>query len=177
MYKVENFDTIYCGYYDFFRKNVYCIKKIGSEKELIAFLASGFKKDNFYFTISNKYMSYDYWDGYNRKIEPRGYYEKAYVYWVNLLKDKPNKTVFNNFKRTYKGTFRRTSVEGIRKWRGGPAVKPRKSKHIKMMYDNPEYKGFNRRSKKEITSGWWDDWDRCIEKNWKSQRKHQWKEQ
>lgn len=33
-----------------------------------------------------------------------------------------------------------------------------------MMYDNPEYKGFNRGSKKEIPSGWWDDWDRCIKK-------------
>ena len=68
-------------------------------------------------------------------------------------------------------------MEGIRKWRGGPAVKPRKSKHIKMMYDNPEYKGFNRGSKKEIPGGWWDDLDRSVEKNWKSQRKHQWKEQ
>ena len=44
------------------------------------------------------------------------------------------------------------------------------------MYANPEYKDFNRGSRKDYPIGWWDDWYRSRERNWKSQRRHQWKE-
>lgn len=82
-----------------------------------------------------------------------------------------------NKNEIYKDTFRRTPIEGISKWRGGPSVRPRRIKHLKAMYANPEYKKFNRGSHKDIPDGWWDDWRRCKEKNWKSQskRRHQWK--
>lgn len=73
------------------------------------------------------------------------------------------------------GVFRYDPVPYCRKHRGGPRVRPRRIKHLKAMYDNPEYKGYNRGSKKDLPLGWWDDWYRHNERNWKSQRKHQWK--
>lgn len=65
---------------------------------------------------------------------------------------------------------------GIRKRRGGPHVHPRKIKHIAVMYSNPEFKEFNRGSRNDYPDGWWDNWYRVRERNWKSQRCHQWKE-
>lgn len=183
MYTVERPDTsIYClGQFNYFRQG-YTIKKIGnSEKALVAFLANGFRKDDFWGTFSNPRMDWKYWDGMNRVIDPHTYYRDAHLYWVRYLKNKPKedwrvREAQYKKNKTYKGEFRKTPVEGIRKHRGGPHVRPRKLRHIAAMYDNPEFKDFNRGSKDDFPEGWYDDFYRCDERNWKSQRRHQWKD-
>ena len=181
MYNIEKNDKIYVGYYDTWRPK-YHIKKLGNEKDLICVLAFGFEnKIDVWGNEAinhNSRMSYDYWDGYNRIITPQSYKIDAWIYYNNFIKNKKVKKNYSYWRKNqiYKGTFRRTPVEGISKWRGGPSTKPRRIKQIQAMYANPEYKKFNRGSHKNISDGWWDDWYRSVERNWKSQRKHQWKE-
>lgn len=92
---------------------------------------------------------------------------------LNILKVRSK---IENLILLYYGVFRETSVPHTGKHRGGPSIRPRKIKHIVAIYKNPEYKEFNRGSHKELPDGWWDDWTRSVERNWKSQRKvrHQW---
>lgn len=181
MYIVEKpKDEIYC--YNFnkltFRLTIECIAK--NEKELIMYLAKGFYKDSWGF-LENKRMENQYYDGYSRQIDPHMYYNSAHLLWVEKYKNLPSETVEQTLKKwkknkTYRGKFRREPVEGIRKRRGGPHARPRKIKHIAAMYSNPEFKEFNRGSRNDYPDGWWDDWYRVRERNWKSQRRHQWKE-
>lgn len=84
---------------------------------------------------------------------------------------------FKKEKRFYHSfVYRKTPVPYTRKIRGGRRYgsSPR-TKHIFMMYDNPEYKEFNRGSPKLIPK-WWDDKARCYQRSWKEQSKcrHQW---
>ena len=67
--------------------------------------------------------------------------------------------------------YRKTPVPYTRKIRGGCRYgsSPR-TKHIFMMYDNPEYKEFNRGSPKVVPK-WWDDKIRCYQRSWKEQSK------
>lgn len=179
MYLVNNLDCVYVAYRHNYR-NTICVEKIGSEKNLIKYLALGFVYNDFFDTFdydlkyTNKRFDFTYWDGYYRRIEPRIYYNEAFLYWSEHIKNTPiSKRKQQN---TYIGEFRRKPVEGIRKGRGGSHCKPRKIKTIAAMYANPEYKGFNRGSRDDYPDGWWDDWHRSVERNWKSQRRHQWKE-
>lgn len=164
---------------------------VGTEKDLIKLLARSYTYwlgtdysntylDNFGCSPNETNKRYQFFDGCGRCINPKIYEKDAWLLYLKKHKNSQVKTNYSYWRRNkiYKGTFRRTPVEGISKWRGGPNVKPRKVKPIQAMYANPEYKEFNRGSHKEVPDGWWDDWYRHVEKNWKSQRKtrHQWKE-
>lgn len=89
---------------------------------------------------------------------------------VLYLPFKKEKKFYHSF------VYRKTPVPYTRKIRGGHRYgsSPR-TKHIFMMYDNPEYKEFNRGSPKLIPK-WWDDKARCYQRSWKEQSKcrHQW---
>lgn len=192
MYHIENKSDIFVEYYvDSFHQN-YKIERIGNEKDLIVYLANGFFKPFDYYDYDNRskydYMGYknirfaqSYFDGYGRNINGHAYKEDAWTYYCQYIRgkdalDKRDSSYWRKNKK-YKGIFRKTPVEGIHKWRGGPSVRPPRNKHLKAMYANPEYKEFNRGNHKEIPYGWWDDRPRGKEKSWKSQSKkrHQWK--
>lgn len=151
-----------------------------TEEDLIYYLANHFQKD-WIFGLSNRAFKWKYFDSYGRNIMPKSFYNRAYTLYMEVLRYDPPKDYYEIWKKNkknklYKGEFRRTPVEGIHKRRGGPYVRPRKIKHIAAMYANPEYKEFNRGSRDDYDDGLWDDWYRANERNWKSQRKHQWKE-
>ena len=178
MYVIEKpKDEIYCCYFDRFHLRLIIKRVAENEKEFIIFLAKGFKRD-IWGLLYNKRMEYQYYDGYNRIIDPHIYYKTAHLLWVEKYKNLPEEDWLNKRDRqkTYKGEFRKEPVEGIRKRRGGPYCHPRRLRGIAAMYANPEYKDFNRGSRKDYPEGWWDDWYRSRERNWKSQRRHQWKE-
>lgn len=183
MYNIENKSDI------FVKLNDGEIFYIGSEQDLIKYLARGFRVydiylDNYTEQCYNVIMGYknsrfsEYFFNYNdRRINGYDYKQEAWEYYRKFYKDK---TEYHYWRRNkiYKGIFRRTPVAHTGKiGSGGPWVKPRRIKHLKAMYNNPEYKEFNRGSKKELPAGRWDDWHRYRERNWKSQgkRKHQWK--
>lgn len=163
---------------------------IGNEKELIVFLAKGYYEfynycktelrnryfDNFGCNQNETDKWYQFFNGTDRCINPKIYEVDARNYFLKKLKGK-SEQFSHRYVHKYKGIFRRTPVEGIRKIRGGSSHKMPKTKRIFAMYANPEYKDFNRGTKKLIPS-WWDDKFRHVEMNWKSQRKtrHQWKE-
>ena len=193
MYHTDKEYTIYTTYYEIHPgyTSVWRVitEVVGhSEKDLIKYLAKGFhfsfwseleklsdeKIENY---NENRRLNYEYFDSENRRIDPYPYKDDAFEYYLEKIKDNPVKYSWKKNK-TYKGIYRQTPVEGIRKWRGGSSVRPRKLRHIALMYDNPEYKGFNRGSRSDYPEGWWDDFDRHIEKSWKrqSKRRHQWKE-
>lgn len=71
--------------------------------------------------------------------------------------------------------YRQTPVPYTRKIRGGSHWSGPHTVKLFRMYATPEYKRFNRGSKKEIPS-WWDDRTRTVQKSWKEQSKvkHQW---
>ncbi len=192
MYQIENKSDIFVEHYVGRFRPTYKIDRIGTEKNLIVYLANGFKSFSYYDDYDNwsdyGYMGYGnprfaehFFDGYGRDINGYAYKKDAWTYYCQHIRGKEDvgKKDYSYWRRNkvYKGTFRRTPVEGISKWRGGPSVRPRRIKHLKAMYANPEYKEFNRGSHKDVPDGWWDDWYRCREKNWKSQskRRHQWK--
>lgn len=187
MYQIENKSDIFVEHYAGRFRRVFRIDRIGSEKDLIKYLAGGYCR---YFDTWREYGDDEYantrftehfFDGYGREITAYAYKKDAWTYYCQYIRGKEDvgKKDYSYWRRNqvYKGTFRRTPVEGISKWRGGPSVRPRRIKSLAAMYANPEYKEFNRGSKKDLPSGWWDDWHRCKEKNWKSQskRRHQWK--
>jgi hypothetical protein len=176
-----NDDAIYVGY-EIGWKHQYKIQKFNNEKELIAFLAEGFK-GSFYDSILfcdkyfNNRLNYEYWDGHGRRITPQVYRNEAWDYFIKYLKNKPSyinkKRSYWVKKRIYKGMFRREPVEGIHKSRGWKDESPHNHKKALLaMYANPEYKKYNRGSHKEV-----EEWNyTTVEKNWKTQRKvrHQW---
>ena len=161
---------------------------IGDEQDLIKFLANGYNYwsigsepenkyfDNFGCNLNETYKKYQFFNGKDRCINPKDYEAEALKYFKEKIKGETGQYSYH-YVHKYKGTFRREPVEGIHKYRGGSGHRPPKTKHIFAMYDNPEYKDYNRGTKKIIPS-WWDDKFRHVEMNWKSQRKtrHQWKE-
>lgn len=166
---------------------------IGNEKELIDFIARAYKSWFDWGSSSDDHNTYlddfacsqgdvtattmwQFFDGFDRCINPKNYEKQAHALWVKKYKNKQVKHDYRYWHRnkTYKGVFRETPVEGIHKWRGGPSVKkPLHMAHIWRMWANPEYEGFNRGW---CPDKWYEGRPRCLEKNWKSQRKHQWKE-
>lgn len=177
MYNIEKpKEEIYCYSFNKFYMHltIQCIAK--NEKEFIGYLARGFRKDVWGFLVNDR-MKDQYYDGYGRQIDPHIYYNSAHLLWVEKYKNLPSETIEQTLKKwkknkTYCGEFRKEPVEGIRKRRGGPYARPRKIKHIAAMYSNPEFKEFNRGSRNDYPDGWY----RVRERNWKSQRRHQWKE-
>lgn len=137
-------------------------------------VAQARNKDNY----SNRRYEYIYMDNYNRTICPFAYEYDAWQYYLKNLLDKKDKYL-DNKNKVYHTPKRGEPIPYTGKMRGGPpSVRPRKLKHIALMYDNPEYKDFNRGSRSDYPVGWWDDFHRHVEKNWKrqSKRRHQWKE-
>lgn len=125
---------------------------------------------------------YRFYDGLGRIINPKNYEYEAKKIFDNRRSHKKMDNYekyswrkFNHMK-SYRGEFRRTPVEGIHNYNRGRSVKPRRLKQLYNMYSNPDFKEFNRGSHKDVPDGWWDDWYRHTERNWKSQRKTQWKE-
>lgn len=159
----------------------------GVEKDLIKFLATTWRKSYSIFDEKSYYSSFleDYNEGYYiaydnmyRLYNLNNYKHQSYVmFQQNFHQQVETKNSYCVKNKKYTGIYRQTPVEGIHKTRGGPSRKKPRTKHIFMMYDNPEYKEFNRGSKKLVPS-WWDDSFRHVDKCWKSQRKarHQWKE-
>ena len=185
MYKIENYDEIYVIYKPrplYSWDNKIKIEIFKTEKELISFLAHGYLekfKLHFYSLVDincNDMFNYEYYDGFGRRIEPYIYRKDAWIYYTEHLKKSVNNNNYNRKKRvkkkTYHGKFRETPVSGTGKWKKGKSSSTPKYKHIRMMYDNPEYKMFNRGNSSFYPCGKY----RHIERNWKSQRKHQWKE-
>jgi hypothetical protein len=190
MYQIENKSDIFVEHYVGRIHQTYRITRIGSEQDLIKYLANGYRYlgiiDHFYERgyddkYSNPRFSEHFFDGYGRNITATAYKNDAWNYFCKYLRNVADKDKNNYFywhkNKTYKGTFRETPVPYTGGRRGGPSVRPRRIKHLKAMYANPEYKEFNRGSVKDVPDGWWDDWTRCRERNWKSQSKsrHQWK--
>lgn len=139
------------------------------------------------FICSSNDVSHGRWvfyDGYNRVINPMNYHQEAYELYNRKFRQEQKtkkfwdkryyRTYYKNNK-TYKGTFRCGPVEGIRKHRGGPyCKKPTNYFHYIREWSNPEYQGYNRGDKPKS----WDYYTsscRRNERNWKSQRKTQWK--
>lgn len=180
MYNIENKgDLVYIYSY---RQNK--IIYSGKESSLPYYLSS---KWNYLYWDGIAYSGFfdDYnrgeyiaYDNFDRIYNLNNYKQQSLIIFKQRKKQVANKKHSYWVKnKKYKGIYRKTPVEGIRKWRGGPSHKQPRTKHIYMMYDNPEYQEFNRGSKKLVPS-WWDDKFRHVDKCWKSQRKarHQWKE-
>lgn len=190
MYKIENHDQIYVAYKPYHWSNKIKVKCFKTEKELISFLSYGYLeryKTILYFEVFplidyNNRFEYEYYDGFGRKIEPRIYKKDAWIYFCEHLKFNEKKKQEYNWKkyvkrRTYNGEFRKNPIHHTGKRKGGPYARRPKIKQLAMMYNNPEYKGFNRGCKQDYP--YFDYWEypyRNNERNWKSQRKHQWKE-
>lgn len=184
MYNIENKSFILTYEYNHWRYT-YKVITLKNEKELISYLAHGYKPP-YWEGVSlnpllwtNSRLEQEYVTGYGKMINPCMYKNDAWIYFCehlyNQVKTRKKYSVKN---KIYKGTFRKDAIKYTGKRRGGPSVRPRKLKHIVSIYGNPEYKEFNRGSRSDYSDGWWDDWHRCRERNWKSQskRKHQWKE-
>lgn len=135
--------------------------------ELITYSTTSFQNE--------PYKRYLVYDGYFRLIS-LGYYDDiAFKLYLQKYKDRKRKIYWRKSYIKY-GRFRYDPVPFNYSRRGGPSIKPRKIKHLKQIYANPEYKEFNRGSHKDVPDGWWDDWNRNVERSWKKHRKHQWKE-
>ena len=131
--------------------------------------------DSFACNVNEIGKEFQFFDGFGRCINPQLYEKEAFRVFTECYKDKKQYFYWRkNYKN--KGVFRYDPVPYTSKYKGGPGHSHRRIKHLKQMYANPEYKEFNRGSHKEVPEGWWDDWSRCRQKNWKKHRKHQWKE-
>ncbi len=132
------------------------------------------------------------YDNYNRIINIHDFEDEAlefynknkskyntltwHDYYLRLrryVKHKHNHSFYWKQKINYE--YRKDPVPYIHKIRGGPLWSSPHTAKIMRMYLNPEYKEFNRGSKKEIPQ-WWDDRTRRVQKSWKEQSKarHQW---
>lgn len=185
MYQIENKSDIFVEHYTGW-KRVYTIDRIGNEQDLIAYLAYGFHPELLACNFNeecrfNERFHKHYFDGYGRDIAATAFKDDAWAYYCKYLRNKKfqgkSKQTYWRKKYNYHNVFRKTPIPYTGKIKGGPNIRPHRIKHIKAMYDNPEYKGFNRGSKKDYPDGWWDDWFRSRDRNWKKQskRRHQWK--
>ena len=192
MYTITNHDEIYVEYIDPYWPHKHKLQILKNEKQLIAFIARGYT-DTFHrlhrewflslYSLKSNYndrFKYKYIDGYGRIIDPYIYKKDAWLYYCKYLKNSASngcnhkKRVKN---RPYSGEFRRTPVPGTGKCKGGPYSKRPRTKRIAAMYGNPEFKKYNRGCKQNYSCfNCWESPHRCNERNWKSQRKHQWKE-
>ena len=118
------------------------------------------------FAIYQKKMNeggFDWMTHHTFYMKLRGYSN----YYFNRKHRKVKKINYPEFRR---GPVPYTGKHGGGPWQSGPHTF-----QIKKMYVNPEFKGYNRGSVKEVPS-WWDDRDRCRQRSWKAQSKkrHQW---
>lgn len=184
MFVIDNPQEIYVDWESNYSNRTYHVV-LYSEKELIRFIAQGYR-ETFYYDLDilchdinhNKRFYYSYVDSYNRKIEPRAYKLDAWNYYSRFLRHqvKSDKSIYWKSEKYYKGRFRREPVEGIHKprgWKNGRNRGPR-LRQVVAMYKDPEQKPFNRGCRFEFP--WWDDCFREPQKCWKEQRKvrHQW---
>ena len=191
MYKIQNDYIIYVEHFgeNSWDSYKYILDIIKSEKELISYLAYGYKYYDFLYdnyndkrrknknNYFNRRFNYFYIDNYGRQINPYMYEDDAWYYFFNfLLGRKENKFYIKNKKYHTPKRGEPIPYSGVRRYCAN--LRPRKLKHVVSMYKNPEFKGFNRGSRSDYPLGYWDDFDRHIEKNWKrqSKRRHQWKE-
>ena len=122
------------------------------------------------------FTRWQFFDGFNRVINPKIYEKQAHALWVKKYKTKQDKRDYRywNKNKTYKGVFRQTPVSDLIRHHGGPyCKKPIHIAHIWRDWGNPEYDGFRRGY---CPDKWYEGGARHNERNWKSQRKHQWKE-
>lgn len=122
------------------------------------------------------FTRWQFFDGFDRIINPKIYEKQAHALWVRKYKTKQDKRDYRYWKKnkTYKGVFRQTPVSGLIRRHGGPyCKKPIHIAHIWRDWGNPEYDGYRRGY---CPDKWYEGGARHNERNWKSQRKHQWKE-
>jgi hypothetical protein len=190
MYNVYNKSEIYY-FWNIDTQQKYLI---GNEKELVHWLAKQYRPDVWCgselhndtldsFACHENDLKYgkhcQILDGFDRCINPKIYEREARLLYLNYYKHKMVRSDYFYWrKNNVNYVFRYDPVPHTHKRKGGPCVRPRRIKSLKQMYANPEYKEFNRGSHKDVPDGWWDDWYRCNQKNWKKQskRRHQWKE-
>lgn len=125
-----------------------------------------FDHEGFYYVDDyNNIKVYDYYSC--QRIDPEEIERLHKIYCKKLTKERID-TYWG--KRPYK--FRCGPVPGIRKWyRGGPPVSMNR-------YKQELTEGWTRTKRKAVyedNAAWWDAPPRCVQKNWKSQRKTQWK--
>ena len=129
------------------------------------------------------------YDNYNRIINVHNYKEDAFKVWEVKYKNnryswsdcyfyskRRLRKKYNNWrKQNINYEYRKDPVPYIHKLRGGSWWSSPHTAQIIRMYKNPEFKGYNRGSIKEIPT-WWDDRNRRVQKSWKKQTKcrHQW---
>ena len=193
MYNIYNYSNVYY-LWDNFKQTEYLI---GNKKDLINEMAKNFRikiwlmrecgdskerphysnnwLDEYYYIDYTPYKRYVIYDGYCRLIDIKEYDDVAFRLYLSNYKDRVKRFYFRKSKIKY-GHFRYDPVPYTGSRGGGSSIRPRKIKHLKQMYANPEYKQFNRGSHKDVPDGWWDDWYRNVERSWKKHRKHQWKE-
>jgi hypothetical protein len=190
MYNVYNKSEIYY-FWNIDTQQKYLI---GNEKELVHWLAKQYRPDVWCgselhndtldsFACHENDLKYgkhcQILDGFDRCINPKIYEREARLLYLNYYKHKMVRSDYFYWrKNNVNYVFRYDPVPRTHKRKGGPCVRPRRIKSLKQMYANPEHKDFNRGSHKDVPDGWWDDWYRCNQKNWKKQskRRHQWKE-
>ena len=192
MYKIQNDYIIYTEHHgeNVWDSHKYVLDIIKSEKELISYLAHGYRYYNYFYgeeenlnkkknrdNYSNRRFYYFYIDSYGRIINPRIYADDAWEYFLDFVLDREKNRLYMRNK-VYHTPKRGEPIPytGINKY--STTLRPRKLKHVVSMYKNPEFKDFNRGSCSDYPLGYWDDFDRHVEKNWKrqSKRRHQWKE-
>lgn len=175
---------------------------IGDEKDLIKFLSTGYrvywnmwdsmlindeneKKLNFYFCHSTcnvheltndrgdgdyLYKWFIFYDNEGRIINPFNFRREVRDYFLNKKENTDKKAVFKECKR-----YRREPISGIHKRKKYRNFRKIKSSSVRRIYADPEQKEFKKGKDKVITSVFYDAVYRTIERNWKSQRKTQYK--
>lgn len=90
MYQIENKSDIFVEHYTGRCRHVYMIDRIGTEKDLIVYLAKGFKTFYFYLDneddytyneYSNSRFSEHFFDGYGRDINSYAYKKDAWTFF------------------------------------------------------------------------------------------------
>ena len=118
-------------------------------------------------------------DSSGRILNMKDFEEESFAFYI---KNKDKNSFFrfyippiNRRKFKHQSKYRQEPVPYTSKYRGGSWWRKPHTKHIFLMYDNPEYKEFNRGTKKLVPS-YWDDKIRRPQRSWKEQSKarHQW---
>lgn len=185
MHQIENKSDIFVEHYIGWQK-VYTIDRIGNEQDLIVYLAMGFKEPSIGLDYDdmcryNHHFEKHYFDGYGRDITATTYKRDAWRYYCLHIRGKENMDKSGKSywwkKYNYHSVFRQTPIPHTGKKKGGSSSRSPRIKHIFSMYNNPEYSGFNRGSKKEKFEELLYNGNYKRERNWKAQskRSHQWK--
>lgn len=128
--------------------------------------------------------NYIFYDGYDRIINPLIFDSEAFRYFANVMNYREfyRYTWQGDFKKRYNSKkshkeqfkFREGPVPYVHCAKGGPFCKGvRKHRSLKM-YADPEYRKYIRNAAEDFPY-WTECRERRNEKNWKSQRKRQYK--